>query len=178
LYPHSNSVLSAYLKNPRFRTRASATLAVAAAAAGLSAAGATVGGQPWSASLNSMAQARHGSTGTAAEAGTNVSGAMLGPASQRAASPNGKQAPQAGHAQLAARQNSANGSRGASAGQALPGTLRTLQPVPAHHAARAQHPAAVQHSAAGHGRARQANAGQGRARQTSPTASGTRVGAR
>jgi hypothetical protein len=138
-FPRSNSSLSAYLKNPRLRTRASVTLAVAAATAGLSAASATASGQPWSASLNSMAQAGHGGTGSAAEAGTSLSDAMLGPASQQAAPQNGGQTSQAGNAQLTARQNSAN----ASASQALPGSLRILRPIPAHHATNAQHPAAA-----------------------------------
>jgi hypothetical protein len=117
------------------------TLAVAAAAGGLSAAGAA-DGQPWSASLNSMAQVRNGSAVTVAEAGTSVSDGMLGPASQQAAPRNGKQVPQAGHAQLAARQNSVNSSTGASASWALPGSLRILQPLPTHHATHAQHRAA------------------------------------
>lgn len=167
LFPRINSALSAYLKDPRNRTRASLALAVAAAA-GMSTASA-VGAEPWAGSLNTMALAAHGSTGTADQAGTNLfdtarySQPSGHPAGQQGASVTGKQAPQATHAKLADQKQPAPAHAGQpqrpSAGHATLGILRALQPLPVHHAAvqhktpakpaaRVRPAAAIKHAAA------------------------------
>lgn len=147
MIPRINSTLSAYLKNSRYRTGASVALAIAAAA-GVGTASATAGAGPWASSLNSLAMTGHASDAPAGQAGTNIFHAVVTPAPgrqpvQRPAAPrNGQQPPGAGqpkavHVQLAAQQKPAV----QHPQQSPSGILAALPPLPAHHPARAGHPA-------------------------------------